>query len=44
MDAFAQWWKRPFSTDMTVGGWAIFLLLLFILAGFWKSVISLIKG
>ncbi len=43
MDAFSEWWKRPFSADMSAGGWALLVLLLMIAAGFWASVISLIK-
>lgn len=43
MDAFSQWWKRPFSADMSVGGWALFILMILIASGLWASVISLIK-
>lgn len=41
-DYLEQFLKRPFRPEMDAWGWALFVLLLGIIAALWSSVIGLI--
>jgi hypothetical protein len=37
------WWARPYSPDMNVQGWALFLGLMLVLVILWKIVLAYIE-
>jgi predicted ferric reductase len=37
-----KWWSQPFSADMSVGKWALFILLVIVLIIAWNSVLKFI--
>lgn len=39
-----QWLKRPYSDDMSAGGWFAFLGLIAVLAFLWTRVLRVITG
>ena len=39
---FAAWLRKPYSDDMSVGGWFAFLAMVSILAFLWTRVLRLI--
>lgn len=42
--SLTSWAKQPFTTDMDVGHWALFVGLIIVLAISWNFVIRDIKG
>lgn len=43
-DRLKEWLKKPYSDDMSVGGWFAFLALLSILAWLWSRVLRVIAN
>lgn len=40
---FQNWYKTPFSSDMSAGGWFLFLGLLIVLAIMWNLILRTVK-
>lgn len=43
-DDFKAWYSQPFSADMDIAHWFLFLGLLIILMGLWRLILLHIKG
>jgi hypothetical protein len=45
MDRFIGWWRKPYSADMDVPHWFLFVLLLAVIGASWSIVLRhVIKG
>lgn len=42
-EQFAEWTKKPYSDDLTVFGWFLFIGLVMVLTFLWASLIGQIK-
>ena len=42
--SIGEWGKQPFSSDMDLGGWALFVGLLIALSILWGFVLRDVKG
>jgi hypothetical protein len=40
LNKFKAWYAKPYSSDQSVTGWALFVLLLIALSIFWKMILS----
>lgn len=43
MERFADWIKKPYSEDMSAGGWFLFLGLLIVLSVVWSLILRSLK-
>lgn len=41
---FGEWLKKPYSDDMSVGGWFAFLGLLLVLSFLWTRVLRMVAS
>jgi hypothetical protein len=42
IDYFGQWLKRPWSSDMDLTGWVLFIVLVVTVALAWRGVLTYI--
>jgi len=43
MDVVTAWLKKPYSPDMDVWHWVLFIVLVLIIASGWAHTVSIIK-